>query len=458
MSHILARVKELRPVLPRPASSNSSNGGPVHELSSGLPHSHPNRYHMHESVMFSPYERAHDRTHDHPLGHDKIFSTSPSTSHIPSPTGHSHPDHPPSSEASIPQPSVTQPGNMLFSGDLPNLSACNCGANCGCGDCVKPIQPPNTVPSPDSQCTNPNACTTCLECSFFRNFAPPSATSQPVLDANQRIAIDEWIRQVSSLKSGPDIPTFVSAFSPQEYPHLDEPTSQVTQVKNQPDLTSNSWHESLLAPSINIPPSNHSDEYRTYASTPERCANQCNCPPGSCICQREECVTVERSPIEPAAFAVSRERASCCASKLTQLQMIQGMSRSDTHLVLPDTYQSRPLSAPYGNAELYRQYVPNATELPFSASTSALDITRRPAYLNINGGQASAGQAYLDLPVPITNDQTSSLANYTLAWVAASNYDGTTAPVMPYYAISNPGTDGTSSSYDDLSMTLRTQL
>ncbi|KAF8352099.1 hypothetical protein F5887DRAFT_12852 [Amanita rubescens] len=71
MSHILARVKELRPVLPRPARSSPPNGGPIHELSSGMPHSIPNRHHMYDHVMFSPYGRAHDRTHDHPLGHEK---------------------------------------------------------------------------------------------------------------------------------------------------------------------------------------------------------------------------------------------------------------------------------------------------------------------------------------------------------------------------------------------------
>ena len=62
-SQILARMAELRPVLPRPSQDGFNHGGPVHLPSTGISHAHPSRHPEH---VFNPYERAYGMTHQHP--------------------------------------------------------------------------------------------------------------------------------------------------------------------------------------------------------------------------------------------------------------------------------------------------------------------------------------------------------------------------------------------------------
>ena len=59
LTHILPRIAELRPILPKPTASR-----PFHDSSSGIAHSHPNRNrHHHDSTFFSAYGRAYEYTH-----------------------------------------------------------------------------------------------------------------------------------------------------------------------------------------------------------------------------------------------------------------------------------------------------------------------------------------------------------------------------------------------------------
>lgn len=138
------------------------------------------------------------------------------------------------------------------------------------------------------------------------------------------------------------------------------------------------------------------------------------------------------------------------------LQMSQGMSRSDTHLVLPDLYQTRPFSAPLQkNLGALRPGVSTMIDLPYSVSMSALDIPGGADYM---GNSQSVVQALLDFPV--TSNTSLSVPNLALPWLSGSDGGNLASGIMPPiypYAMSSSGTEGTSS-YDDLSMTLRTPL
>ncbi|KAF8639206.1 hypothetical protein AX17_001692 [Amanita inopinata Kibby_2008] len=455
MSQILARVKELRPVLPRPASSNSSNSGPVHDLASGMPHSIPSRYHMHENVMFSPYGRAHDRTHEHPLGHEKLYFTGSSASipsYLPPVQGSVQYEPTQPVEPIASHPSTLQQRALLPSSSLPYMSACNCGGTCHCIGCEP--NKANNIPAVNScNVSSPchsNSCTACLECSYFISHVPTSDPTLP-LDAHQRVAIDEWLRQVSTPHSGPDFGVVVPGLPPQDYRNVEG----VSQTLSRTDLTVRGWDESASGPSVNksVPPSNQSDECQTYASTPECCGGQCNCPPNSCTCKSSDYFSSGGTYSGAATLATPGERASSCVERFSQLQLSQGMSRSDTHLVLPDVYQNRPPSAPQSDA------MPGVTEFPYSASMSALDVTKgSEVYENVQ----STATVLLNYPGPVSH-QSPVPTNFPMPWMAGNGNGNPSStshilPVTYSYAVSNPGTDHTSSSFDDLSMTLRTPM
>lgn len=96
------------------------------------------------------------------------------------------------------------------------------------------------------------------------------------------------------------------------------------------------------------------------------------------------------------------------------------------------------------------------TDLPYSMSMSALDVPGGPDYM---GSSQSVVQALLDFPV--ASNTSLSVPNLGLPWLAGSGggnlASGIMQPIYPY-AMSCSGTDRTSSSYDDLSMSLRTPL
>ncbi|KAM6501079.1 hypothetical protein JOM56_004093 [Amanita muscaria] len=401
MSHILARVKELRPVLPRPASSNSSGSGPIHDLSSGVPHSHPTRYHVHDNVMFSPYGRAHERAHDHPLGYEK------------------HPPIPPyqpfvKGENIYDQPMLDSDSFPL--GSLPLMPSCGCG-----GATSREANNATIIPNVDTDSTS-NAC---LDSSFL---LPPSQQS------NQRMAIDEWLRQVPLPTSAPNKTTFQSG--------IVQPEARRFGGNNFTDSTISTWDQAAL-----LPPFNHRaqpcDDTRTHASTPEYSGSQCSCPPRSCQCP-DRGYFFNSDVYNPISSVNGKALGE--DERFSQLQMSHGMSRSDTHLVLPDLYQTRPYSTPLQKG--LGALRPNV-DFPYSASTSALD-----GEADYVSNSQSVVQALLDLPIlPNMSMTTPSL---DVSWLMSTDDGAGVLPVYPY-AMSSSGTDGTSS-YDDLSMTLRTPL
>jgi len=357
-----------------------------------MPHSIPNRHHMYDYVMFSPYGRAHDRTHDHPLGHEKQNLVGVPTSYLP--------------DGLYERPildlaaSGSQAERLMPIGRFSFTSACTCGDPCGCTGCEQ--NKSVNIPALDANCTS-NACQTCLECSYFN----PLSSSAIQQRSDQRVAIDEWLRQVSAPAS--ENACFQPTFIKQEYTPSLELASQNMDINEQSD---SNWDN--VAHSVQ--PSNSSDDGLTHVSAPEHSG------------------------------------ALGYTDRLGQLQMSPGMSRSDTHLVLPEVYQTRPLSAP-----LQRNLGgSNIADLPYSASLSALDVTGGVEY--VSNAQLTM-QALVDFAIA-SNDASPSETSLALPWMTGNdegNPLSTPIPAMYPYAVSNSGTDGTSS-YDDLSTTLRTPL
>ncbi|KXN91548.1 Copper resistance protein CRF1, partial [Leucoagaricus sp. SymC.cos] len=194
-SHILARISELRPVLPRPSVH--------HDPSSGLAHGHPNRHH-HENAFFSPYGRAYDINHPHhphtaaddsPTTNNphRLTLTGPATSKpqifdraaANSIATTSVSPSPPATATAPPPPSaITFP------------SPCGCGDGCSCPGCFHHNKTP-FAPSPTAypNCSNPATCNACLDCTIL-SLPPDTALSIP--ESQQAEVIDEWIRTISS--------------------------------------------------------------------------------------------------------------------------------------------------------------------------------------------------------------------------------------------------------------------
>lgn len=174
-SHILARISELRPVLPRPTSH--------HDPSSGIAHGHPNRHH--ESAFFSPYGRAYDINHlHHPHTADdgRRFSSGPA------------PSKPQIYDRAVANSISTDPTVSNASITFP--SPCGCGDGCSCPGCFHHNNAP-FAPSPTAYptCSNPAHCNACLDCTIL-SLPPDTALSIP--EPQQAEAIDEWIRQVQA--------------------------------------------------------------------------------------------------------------------------------------------------------------------------------------------------------------------------------------------------------------------
>ena len=181
-SQILARIAELRPVLPRP--------GPVHNPSTGLPHEHVGRHHDNK-----PYKHAsHGMTHQHAMQSSSYPSSGPSNPAL------SY------NEQAYDQMQLLGPTSgwapqdpNVFDTTLPSL--CGCGDACNCPGCVHHNR---AAPSSSAyaSCTNPSACSTCLDCTIMS--LPPSAILPPdtafsIYDSEvQNSAIDDWLRQMSA--------------------------------------------------------------------------------------------------------------------------------------------------------------------------------------------------------------------------------------------------------------------
>jgi hypothetical protein len=353
--------------------------------------------------MFSPYGRAHDRTHDHPLHHPPIPSSY--------------------------QPSVK--GENLFDRSILELG----------GSTPQDLLGDFSLMSANGEINVDMA--TCFECSSLI----PSISSSVEQHEDQRVAIDEWLRQVPVPRSASDDAVFRQGM--QEYPS----SAEKPYHHNRSDSAMSSFVKATLFPAFNhsAQPSSSSDDGRTHASTPEYCGNQCSCPPQSCQCRDRG------SFCNAEAYSSMNGRMFDDDERFGLLQMSQAMSRSDTHLVLPDLYQTRPFSAPLQKSfGTLRPGVSPMTDLPYSVSMSALDVPGGPDYM---GSSQSVVQALLDFPV--ASNTSLSVPNLVLPWLAGSGggnlASGSMPPIYPY-AMSSSGTERTSSSYDDLSMSLRTPL
>lgn len=171
-AQILARIAELRPVLPRPADASSSSMSP----SPSPHHNHHGGRHYHENT-FSPYERAYGMSHHqplHPHASSNAFSN-PTAPHMPPPPPH---------------------GSNGIYNNLP--SVCGCGDNCQCPGCSYHNNTILSAESAFSTCANPDNCTTCLDCTILslQNMMPPdTALSIPEPSADSAV-VDEWLRQL----------------------------------------------------------------------------------------------------------------------------------------------------------------------------------------------------------------------------------------------------------------------
>ncbi|KAF9242274.1 hypothetical protein BU15DRAFT_44012, partial [Melanogaster broomeanus] len=188
-SHVLARIAELRPVLPRPTRNHTPTDGPLHDPSSGIPHGHSSRHHTHETMYYSPYGRAYEHIHTSEPTHDHK-PTSPSGDTRASSMRHQPPIH---------QNVVTGTQSpfdawQATQGVFP--SACACGDSCRCPGCSQHSRAPIPPGSAYTSCANPTSCLFCLDCTILS--LPPS-TAPPSMDSasdSQTREFEEWLRQV----------------------------------------------------------------------------------------------------------------------------------------------------------------------------------------------------------------------------------------------------------------------
>jgi len=198
---IMNRIAELRPVLPRPP-----DGGPVHNPSSGVAHSHPNRHHENGP---QPYKVAYGMAHQHlPMQHHQSYA-SPGPSNLTSTSFTFNDDQNFAEQMQMMGVNPWAVNQAPSSGDLDldttNLtfpSLCGCGDDCNCPGCFHHNNRATATPSSSSayaSCTNPGACGTCLDCTILSLPAStilPDDTALSIHNSNEPIA--EWLRQLST--------------------------------------------------------------------------------------------------------------------------------------------------------------------------------------------------------------------------------------------------------------------
>ncbi|KAG1743749.1 copper-fist transcription factor [Suillus paluster] len=277
-SHVLARIAELRPVLPRPTHRQLPLDGSLHDPSSSVPHGHSIRHHNYD---YSPYGRAYGYTHSDHL-HDQTGSPLNGDPH----TFAGRP-------VSSPQPTLgSQPVPDAWSSVGAFPSVCACGDSCMCPGCTLHNNPSITGAAYAS-CTNPSTCAFCLDCTILSipaGIPPPNIDSSS--DPSQSQEFDEWLRQVA-LSPGASNPQ--PNFNPYE---LSVPQTQPYQT-GRPRM-----------------PENPSNPSRSV----ERCGGQCKCPRNSCTCLPDCCGCCQgcqcdnhcNDGLSRTTFAVSGERGSCC--------------------------------------------------------------------------------------------------------------------------------------------------
>ncbi|KAF5325404.1 hypothetical protein D9619_009678 [Psilocybe cf. subviscida] len=210
-SQILARIQELRPLVPRPPPSGSSHpmsGNGSHNPSAGIPHGHTvSRHHD----TFAPYGRvngmvsyqtAHPQSYVLPPGPpnsmypytEQMFAdpSFPNTAGSPNP----------SQWGLLPESGSGVDSNAAFH----SLSMCGCGDGCACPGCVHHNRATNIpTSSAYASCQNPNHCATCLDCTIMSLPAsaifPVADTALSIPDGNDNSMIDEWLRHMSASDS-----------------------------------------------------------------------------------------------------------------------------------------------------------------------------------------------------------------------------------------------------------------
>lgn len=334
-SQVLARIAELRPVLPRPPNRSPHAAGPMHDPSSKQ--SHPIRHPIRDNLLYSPYGRAYDMSHVQ----EHTFARSDAQ-------GQDSPQDFPRNTLNYPESTNLSeiPSNvqswLSTSESFP--SACKCGDQCACPGCLEHNGGQAREPGAPvfSSCVNPGACSHCLDCTILSlpSSVPPN-TDLSMYDPMEAQTIDEWIRQISAqADSSPSMP---------------------------------------LPPNLSMTPSS---PWETYQLPPlpgprrgalsECCGGRCKCPARSCTCPQDCCGCCQgcecgeheaNNPLgvgegTSTTFATSRERGACCSGGMKKatrslesfdLQASSNISpgplpRRMSHgayLEVPDAYRSR---------------------------------------------------------------------------------------------------------------------
>ncbi|KAG9226882.1 hypothetical protein CCMSSC00406_0003445 [Pleurotus cornucopiae] len=271
-SQIMARIAELRPVLPKPSPhehhATVADAGPVHHPSSGIPHA--SRHHGH---AYSPYNRTYEGLHSN-MGSDPYSVAQNNLGTL------SDPQLPETFGSQLTSQALqfatgwTDTFAQNVDNDAPSFpSACGCGDNCLCPGCLEHNPSPHRAPSPSAfaHCTNPGACSSCLDCTILSLPAsiPPQASPIPPLDPYQSQALDEWFRRVSGIA--------LSTSETQNFARLPQRDPQQSQqISLPPNIHSGGG---TISPLQQMP-----DLSESFVNAMRCFGETCNCPPGMCQC------------------------------------------------------------------------------------------------------------------------------------------------------------------------------
>lgn len=268
----MARIAELRPVLPKPSPhghhATVADAGPVHHPSSGIPHA--SRHHGH---AYSPYNRTYEGVNSN-MGSDPFSVTQNNLGTLSDPQLPEDFGSHLTSEALQFATAWTDTFAQSVDNDTPSFpSACGCGDNCLCPGCLEHNPSPHRAPSPSAfaHCTNPGACSSCLDCTILSLPAsiPPQESSIPPPDPYQSQALDEWFRRVSGIA-----PSTSETQNFARLPQRDPQQSQ--QISLPPNIHSG---RGTISPLQQVP-----DLSECFVNAMRCFGETCNCPPGMCQC------------------------------------------------------------------------------------------------------------------------------------------------------------------------------
>lgn len=328
-SHVIARIAELRPVLPRPSRNNSFPEGPIHDPSLGIPHGHTSRHHSHENMYYSPYGRAYEHAHTIDFPHDRKSTTS--SPGVPT-------------RFDLVQNSMSEilPGIEAWRSTDASPSPCACGDSCRCPGCTQHNNA--TVPPGGAyaSCINPATCSFCLDCTIFSISA--NTIVDPTCEPPSR-DFDEWM-------STPPLGS-QSTISPYDLA-----------------LSSLSGNGTVRSTQMLVP--------RSCACA----ANACACPPEGCQCEQLGDGSRSRT-----TFAVSGERGLCCdKQEVSASANIHRPPRIPDYIATTNIRNS-PLTSPnMRQTEYYQQadYM-SVSEVPSRSSSASSTSSRLSRTSPING-------------------------------------------------------------------------